>query len=242
MGKNKEASVFRRELLRDLATFRSLHGRSRMQFVWDYYRWKIIGAVFAVFTVCLFAHMLIEGQKPCRLRVCAVLNTGDNILPWFESFADTLKADGKPGSVDLNQDQPFDYDNRYYYLHEIEVMTTISSGRMDVAICNEDMYGYLLALNVCLPLDQALSQSLASSLADSGKLVYDTANLTIDENGNTSPEDGIDGYFAVDLSGTGFYEAYNKTENGTEPLYAVIISNTEHLADCESFLTALLES
>lgn len=242
MRKNKEASTFRRELLHDLATFKSLQGRSRLQYIWDYYRWKIVGVIFAVFTVCLFSHMLIEGQKPCRLRVCVVLNTEDNILPWFDSFAETLKADGKPGSVDLNQDQPFDYDNRYYYLHEIEVMTTISSGRMDVAVCNEDMYSYLLALNACMPLDTALSGSLAASLADSGKLVCDTAGLMIDENGNTSPEDGIDGYFAVDLSGTGFYETYNRTETGAEPLYAVIISNTEHLADCEAFLTALLES
>lgn len=242
MGKNREPSVFYGELCRDFATFKGLHGKSRLQFIWDYYRWKIVGAAFLIFTVCLFAHMLAEGQKPCRLRVCAVLNTDENILPWFEDFADTLKADGKPGSVELNQDQPFDYDNRYYYLYEIEVMTTISSQRMDVAVCNEDMYSYLLALNACMPLDETLSDDLAASLADSGKLIYDTANLTMDEDGNINPEDGIDGYFAVDLSGTGFYDMYNQTESGTEPLYAVIITNTEHLEDSKSFLLALLES
>ena len=185
--------------------------------------------------------MLYEGQKPCRLRVCVVLNTEDDCSRWFRQFTEELTADEKPGMVDVNLDQPFDYDNRYYYVQEIEVMTTVSSGRMDVAVCGKDMYSYLLALNACMTLDDTLSDDLLSSLSDRGKLVYDTANLTQDENGNVNPEDGIDGYYAIDLSGSEFYELYNQTEDEQEPLYAVIISNTEHFEDCETLLRALCQ-
>ncbi|MCI9151228.1 MAG: hypothetical protein HFI42_12175 [Lachnospiraceae bacterium] len=238
MKKNKHKSRWRRELKQDLATLKNLSLRDRFVFIWDYYKWPMITLCFLIFVVCLFAHMLWEGQKPCRLRVCVVLNTEQSCSLWFRSFTEELTADGKPGAVDVNQDQPFDYDNSYYYVHEIEVMTTISSGRMDFAICGSDMYSYLLALNACLPLDTALSEDLAEALLKEGRLVYSTANLTVDEDGNSNPADGIDGYYAVDLAETPFSAAYNQTEE-EEPLYAVIISNTEHLADCEALLRAL---
>ncbi|WP_160560672.1 hypothetical protein [Parablautia muri] len=238
--KKKLKSTFMQELHHDLKTLKSLPWKKKIEFFWDYYKWPAIAGIFIIITICTFAHMFYEGQKPCRLRVCVVLNTDENCSPWFQSFIESLQSDGKPGAVDINLDQPFDYGNMYYYVQEIEVMTTISSGRMDMAICSQDMYSYLLALNACLPLDQALSKELVSSLLAAGKLVYDTANLQQDKNGNVNPADGIDGYYAVTLSETEFSNLYNRTEDGTEPLYAVIISNTEHLDDCESLLRALI--
>lgn len=239
MKKKKKKSRLWRELGQDWATLKSLSPRDRAVFIWDYYKWPIVILCSLIFVCCLFAHMLWEGQKPCRLRVCVVLNTEESCSPWFYTFTKNLTADGKPGAVDVDQDQPFDYDNTYYYVHEIEVMAKVSSGRIDFAICGSDMYRYLLALNACLPLDTALSDSLAETLLAEGRLVYSTANLTEDEDGNINPADGIDGYYAVDLAGTPFSEVYNQTEE-EEPLYGVIISNTEHLADCEALLKALM--
>lgn len=241
MKKNKETNFFVKDMQRNWNTFKSLHGLKRLGFVWDYYKWRIIVIAFSVITVCTFAHMLYEGQKPCRLNACVVLNTEDDCSRWFDKFTQELISDGKPGKVDINLDQPFDYDNKYYYVQELEVMTTVSSMRMDIAICGKDMYSYLLALNACLPLDTSLPEDLVTSLSDSKKLIYDTANLKIDRNGNIDPEDGIDGYYAVDLSETSFCDLYNQTEDGKEPLYAVIISNTEHLEDSVKLLRALLE-
>lgn len=241
MKRNKENSPFVQDMQRNWNTFKSLHGKKRLEFIWDYYKWRIIVITFSIITICTFAHMLYEGQKPCRLQACVVLNTEDNCSRWFDKFTEELVSDGKPGKVDINLDQPFDYDNKYYYVQELEVMTTVSSMRMDIAICGKDMYSYLLALNACLPLDKSLPDDLVNSLSDNNKLIYDTANLKIDKNGNVNPEDGIDGYYAVDLSGTEFYNLYNQTEDAKEPLYAVIISNTKHLEDCVKLLRALIK-
>ncbi|MDE7205945.1 MAG: hypothetical protein K2N90_02070, partial [Lachnospiraceae bacterium] len=90
------------------------------------------------------------------------------------------------------------------------------------------------------PLDTAHSADMVSELSQRDMLCYDTANLTENENGNVDLNDGIDGYFAVDLSGTAFEETYNQTGENEEPLYAVIISNTEHLEDCEKLLRELV--
>ncbi len=237
---NKNTSSLRAELRQDLDTLKRLDARGKLQFLWDYYRWRILVCVCVVVIVGMFAHMLWEGQRPCRLRVCVVLNTEDDCGVWFRDFTKALKSDGKEGDVDINQDQPFDYDNRYYYLHEVEVMTTISSKRMDVAVCGADMYRYLLALNACLPLDTALSDDFISYLSAQEMLCYDTANLTEDENGKVNLADGIDGYFAIELSNTEFGRTYNQTEENEKPLYAVIIANTEHLEDSKTLIQALV--
>lgn len=243
MNKKKEPSIFRQELRRDWNTFKSLDVKKKLQFLWDYYRWKILVFVFAVVTAVTFTGMLWEGQKPRRLQVCVVLNNDSSCERWFRQFAEDLASDGKPGKVDISLDQPFDYDNQYYYVQELEVMATVSSGRMDLAVCGPDMYSYLLAINACMPLDKALPGDLSARLMGNGKLVFSTANLTQDEHGSVNPADGIDGYYAVDLSGTAFYDAYNQPADGKEqePLYAVIISNTEHMEDCEELLNALLK-
>lgn len=240
MKKNRKNSYLVQDIKRNWNTFKSLNGKKRLEFIWDYYKWRIIVITFSIIVICTFVHMLYEGQKPCRLQACVVLNTEDNCSRWFDKFTEELVSDGKPGKVDINLDQPFDYDNKYYYVQELEVMTTVSSMRMDIAICGKDMYSYLLALNACMPLDKSLPDDLVDFLSDNNKLIYDTANLKIDKNGNVNPEDGIDGYYAVDLSETEFDNLYNQTEDTKEPLYAVIISNTQHLEDCIKLLRALL--
>lgn len=244
MKRKKQPSIFRQELKRDWNTFKSLHGKKKLQFYWDYFKWHTVAFLFIIVTVCTFANMLWEGARPCRLRVCVVLNTDDNCSSWFREFTRELQSDGRKGDVDVNLDQPFDYDNMYYYVQEIEIMTTVSSARMDIAICGPDLYSYLLALNACLPLDASLSPDLRAALTESGRLVYDTANLTIDKSGNVNPTDGIDGYYAIDLSDTIFDSKYNQPEekDDAEPLYAVIIANTEHLDDCEALIRALIRS
>ena len=230
------------DLKRDWATLRSLRGKKLLGHIWYYYKFYILAGIFLLFAAYTVGHIIWEGQRPCRLRVCVVLNTDDYGGEWFDDFTQELTADGKSGAVDVNLDQPFDYDNMYYYVMELEVMTTVSSRRMDVAVCGEDMYSYLLAINACLPLDEALPSPLLETVT--GRLVYSTANLQQDKNGQINPDDGIDGYFALDLEGTAFETAFNQADKfGDEPgpLYAVIISNTEHLDDSIALIEALTQ-
>ena len=246
MSDKKKPSIFMQEVRRDINTFRRLKGKERRQFVWDYYRYKIIVALFSLFVILVFANIIWQGQKPRRLQVCVVLNTSDYCDSWFDDFTKELKKDGKPGAVDVNQDQPFDYSNRYYYVQEIEVMTTVSSRRMDVAVCGPDMYHYLLALNACMPLDQVLSVEITDSLKQNGTLVESMANIRQNEDGSPDESEAVRGYFAVDLSDTQFGKSYNENqepEEGEEkaPLYAVIISNTDHLDDSVKLVEALCQ-
>ena len=232
------------EVKRDLATFRRLHGRDRLAFVWDYYRFKILAFIIILIIVATFAMLLWNGQRPYRLRVCVVLNNNEYCDDWFDSFEEMLKSDGQKGDLDLNEDQPFDYKNKYYYVQELEVQSTVASGRMDVAICGPDMYEYLLAINACMPLDTVLPKELTDRLKESGQLKYDRAGLKYNPDGSINDDDACDGYFGVDISDTDFGKKYNadqtlEEEEEPAPLYAVIISNTDHVKDSVTLLKEL---
>ncbi len=231
---------FLHDVRRDWNTIRVLRGKALLRYIWDYYRVPIFVTLFSLIAIVTIFNIVREGQRDYRLRVCVVLNTDDYCQDWFDRFADDLTDGGTQGAIDVNFDQPFDYDNMYYYVMEMEVMTTVSSRRMDVAVCGEDMYSYLLALNACLPLDEALPQPLLERVSD--RLVQSTANLKYDENNQIDYSMGIDGCFALDLEGTPFETAYNQPgplDDDPGPLYAVVISNTEHTEDAFALLDAL---
>ena len=64
-GKEKEPSIFRQEMKRDWNTFKNLKGfKKKLGFLWDYYKLPVTLLVTLLVFVCIFAHMLWEGQKP----------------------------------------------------------------------------------------------------------------------------------------------------------------------------------
>jgi len=157
-----------------------------------------------------------------------MLDTGESCEEWFDRFAEELKQDGKPGDVDLSEDRLFKYDDPYSSVMAAEIMATISSQRMDVAICGEDLYTYLLSLNACMDMDDVWSED------EKGNMVFVTS-----EAGATETEEGVTGEFALDLTGSAFAEKYNGGKDGG-PLYGVVISGTEHLEDACTFLESIL--
>ncbi|MBQ9157595.1 MAG: hypothetical protein IJ137_12560 [Eubacterium sp.] len=245
-NKSKKESIFIKETKRDIHTFKRLDGKRRGKFIWDYFKWKILAAITIIAIVITFGRLLWLGQKPYRLHVCVVLNNDLYCDDWFDEFFEKLTADGQGGDLDLNQDQPFDYHNAYYYVQEIEVRTTVASQRMDVAVCGPDMYDYLLALNACTPLDTVLSEEEAADLKNRGMLVNSTANVRRNPDGTLNEEEAVEGCFAVDLSDTSFGHEYNdkqELDEGQEkaPLYAVIINNSKHMEDSVQLVRALCE-
>jgi hypothetical protein len=239
MKKKKEKSMYQAEMERDIQTFHRLHGKEKLQFIYDYYKWYILAAIVILFAIVTFAHNFWEAQKPYRLRTCVVLNTDADCSSWFDSFEKTLKSDGKSGDFELTIDQHFDNNNNYVHVRETTVQSTISAGRMDVAVCGPDMYHYLLMTGACMPLDQAFSEEDLNSLKTEDMLVYATANVIENDDGTTDDSNAEEGYYAVDISNTAFGKTYNNREETDLALYAVIISNTTHLDDSVTQVKAL---
>lgn len=170
--KKHRQSAFWQELHRDWRTIKSLCWRQRLLFLWDYYKWRILAAACILITIPTILSILWEGQQPCRLHVRILPDTVMDCGGWVSAFTEELQSDGKPGMVDIHYDQAFTRYNPYHQVQEMEILATISSKRLDAAVCSEDLFHYLLELNACLPLEQGLSGELVQSLLDRGLLVY----------------------------------------------------------------------
>ena len=66
MKKKKEKSIFQQEMERDIGTFKRLHGKKRLQFVMDYYKWYILAAIVIILIIASFAHMFY-GKIGCMI-------------------------------------------------------------------------------------------------------------------------------------------------------------------------------
>lgn len=239
----KPKSIFRQEVERDINTFKRLPVRKKIQFVSDYFKWYILAAIVIVIILATFAKIIYDGQKPCRLRTLVVLNNDNNCGSWFKEFEKDLKSDGLPGAFDLNQDQPFDPNNSYFYLQQVEVQAKVSSYSVDVAVGGPALYDYLLYLNACYPLDEILPSETYETLDSSGMIVSGKADFTYLEDGSIDYSKAVEGNYAIDISNTDFGKKYNKQEDGkNEPLYAIILSNTKHKEDSLKLILRLLET
>ena len=67
---NKNTSPLKKELQQDWETLKRLDTHGKLVFLWDYYKWRALVCVCVVVIIGTFAHMLWEGQKPRRLRLC----------------------------------------------------------------------------------------------------------------------------------------------------------------------------
>ncbi|MDO4976079.1 MAG: hypothetical protein Q4E53_02340 [Eubacteriales bacterium] len=238
----KPKSIFRQEVERDINTFKRLPVKKKIQFIFDYFKWYILAAITILIILITFAQMIYNGQKPCRLRTLVVLNNEENCSSWFDDFEKDLKSDGLPGAFDVNQDQPFDPNNSYFNLQQVEVQAMVSSYRVDVAIGGPALYDYLLYLNACYPLEQILPSETYDSLNSSGMIVFGRADFSYNEDGSIDYSKAVDGNYAIDISNTSFGKKYNKQEDEkNEPLYAIILSNTKHKEDSLKLINCLLE-
>lgn len=242
---NQEDLSLKGMIKRDIRTFKRLSWKSRIRFLYDYYKWKILGTVTILICILTFASALWEGQKPKRMHICVALNNDEICSEWFDEFYRELSADGDTTPLDVNEDQTFDAQNTYYYIQELEVLTTVSSGRMDAAICGPDMYEYLLALRACMPLDTLAPAETFEQWKERGIVDKNISGIQISSGGKRSTAETTEGYYALDISNTEFGKKYNKKEQSlldqeaAAPLYFVVISNTLRHDDCLSLAEAI---
>lgn len=218
---------FQAELKRDIRTFHRLSPKEKAQFIFDYYRWKILAGIFVLAILISVSQIIWEGQKKYDLYVCTVTDRETDFSEWFDEFAAEESSATKKCKISLNQDQPFDYTSNNYQVYELEVLTKISANLMDVAICNKDMYSYLLAINACASLDTLLNDEYLEQLKNKRRLNYETANLQIQEDGSVDETQGIPGYYAIKVEKKDFSKHLPASED-SDTLYVVFIKNSCH--------------
>ena len=80
--------------------FSDLSGKKKAQFIWDYYRWWIIGGVIAIIVLSVFIHDWRENSKPTYLYA-EMLNTYFGVDKSNTLYDDYVREAG----VDLSKEQ-----------------------------------------------------------------------------------------------------------------------------------------
>lgn len=181
----------------------SLHGRQRMEYIWDYYKLPIFLILLFLYAACyLLYHQATK--KETRLYAAFVnIDTGENLL---QSLTEDYLIHEK---LSPKKNQIYTYRNLYLSADptdnpqitaasQVKITAAIAGKELDLVFMTGEVYrafaekDYLYDLRCVYSSDPALTDS-----------------------------------FALDLSGTEFFQK----AGFTEPVYLGIIANTPRLED-----------
>ena len=185
----------------ELDKIRSLPPGKRWEYVWEYYKFPVLGIAFALFmTVCLgsFLVNLVTGTLFAKPAVTV-------------AFADASFENNEEWTARWLAGVDFQEDNETFHLlttaphseerDDFRVMVSVwlANGQPDIFLVDEDSFQYLLELEALKDLEGSWPENLQALAADRMR----------------DP-------FRVDLTGTAFAQAYRLSD----PVYLCMPSNS----------------
>lgn len=131
------------ELIRDQSEkqdekFSELSGTKKAEYIWDYYKWWIIGAVIAIIAVCVFIRDYRENSKPTYLYA-EMLNTYFGYDKSNTLYDDFVKAEGidlTKEHLTIGMDTTLSVENydTTMLAYQQRLIANYSAGELDVVI------------------------------------------------------------------------------------------------------------
>lgn len=159
--------------------FKTLPAKSKMQYIWDYYRWHIIGGIcIAAFVISLVVHYAT--YKDPILEVLMV-NCNDSLNGDESSFDDFLEEygyDKNKSPVSLYSSLKIVEGDSLSYQDQQALMLVMAGGQQDVFFANEDVFMGYADQGMFVDLSTYLPKDLLEKYKDS--LIYSTNDGTVD--------------------------------------------------------------
>ena len=197
------------EKIKDVS-FKEMNREQKLEYIWDYYKFYIIGAVVAIVIIISLIGTFIEGNREVEMY-CAVFNDYgngeiiDKIQKEYPSFI------GKEDAyISVDGGYPFAETTEGSLMTTpedssvVKIMTLFSAGDVDVVISDYGSMLFAKDQKLIAPLDEALPKELFEKL--SPYYVY------ADYNERGGKGDGK--VYALDISDTAFFKdcAYSYTD------------------------------
>lgn len=232
------------ELNRERQKLRRLHGRARLQYIWDYYKLPILFLCVVIYIAGYMVYSHVT-EKTTVLSVALV-----NVAPGEElteelsnGFLDAVKRNPKKNEVRLypnlyltqNEDDP---NHEYTYASRMKILGAIDDEALDVVWMNEEAFdafsqsGYLYNLETLLSRsDEELYRKLSPYLTENS--VFSNSDTSGAATGNTAAADTYP--TGLSLSKCPYVEKTGL--NGT--VYLGVIANSPHLDEAVSYIDYL---
>ena len=191
--------------------FRELTGKEKLQYFWDYYKFRALALLLVLLAVPVGVHMLVQRGRQVDLY-CLVWNDISNqgLVDGLERYPSRA---GRELTVSVDNGYPFNDETGEAGLYwpddsaSIKLMSLEASGQADVVIADTPSLLFGVYREFAAPLEEALPGELLRRLEP----YYVYAEFEGEEGGSDGKAYGLD------LSGTDFYK-----ENGGTKENAVL--------------------
>lgn len=255
----KEARKERRD--RELEKIRSMHGKARLQYLWDYYKIVLIFVFFALVALSILVTVIrgIGTERVLQVGVISPDQAADDsmIRPDFEQYLGGLKKKQElVFDLSINIQPDADY-SQIAQVADVKLQVSVSSGLMDAVLVPEKAFAYLQEKGYFLSLDDLLSPDKAVLYEEKGDLAFGekpdpdagdkaAALSEADEGSAMQTEDrqvnsvrqGDMRIYGVRVDDDKVLAKYALYPAG-EKIYFAVISNAKHAATALEFLDFL---
>ena len=213
----------------------SLHGKKRLQYLWDYYKVWLVFLAIAIVAVNI-AVTIVRGLMTKTLLQVSALSAdysaaGDQMQEDFSSYIGGLKKheelsfDLHPGAVTQAEQ-----------VADVKLQVQVSSGTLDAVLVPDYAFSYIQQRGMLMSLDDVLSPDEIETYGKAGDLAYASApdlqalsEQDASEAGTLDPE----GESTVRTI-TALSSLKNQTEPGTEAAEAEAKTVAETAANTEA--------
>ncbi|MGN0294699.1 MAG: hypothetical protein ACI4D3_11935 [Lachnospiraceae bacterium] len=234
----------------DQKTFKALHGRQKLQYIWDYYKLPlaVICILLYVIGYILYGHFTHKETLLCTALVN--VSAGETLTEQLNAgFLDFVKADRQKEQLELytglyltdDENSPY---HEYTYASRMKILASINSKELDVVLMDKEAFdsfsqnGYLCNLEELLAAED-------TSLYNQLKPYLITNTIILEDNSVDTVLDPSVAYEAVteeypvglDLSRIGKVG----TAGYNDSIYMGIISNSQRKNASVDYIRYLTE-
>lgn len=159
--------------------FKAMSTRTKLGYIWDYYKWHIAAAVAGTYFAVSLIHHFVSYQEPVLSAVMINCSSPDVDESGFHEFLTACGRDPEKEPVSLTANLYFTEDTNMDAFSNLELLTAIiAAGDQDLFFGTGDIYlsfaeqGALADLSAILPAD------ILEQYGDS--LVYTTEDGTVE--------------------------------------------------------------
>ncbi len=159
---------------KEKVTFRDLSGKKKLEYIWDYYKWKIIGLIAVIVVVATVVPTIIENNKEVALYA-AFVNTqlSDQDEPeLMDEFIKAKQIDIKNKRTVMDCSMMINYStpDQMSMMSSQKLLAMFGAKRLDVVLQDTKTYTQYAAMDAYGDLEQILDEAHLEKYRD--LLVY----------------------------------------------------------------------
>ena len=183
--------ALRDEIRQENTKLKDMPFKKKVEYIWEYYKFHIIGVIAAVVFIAIFIRDWRENRKP--MSVDAILINSDVAYEGSDLIKnDYIKYAGVDTTtfntaIDTSIIISEGSTDQMTMANTQKIMALYAAGSLDAVIGPDSVMDGYGAIGACMDLNDVLSPSMISELEDKGCEMYYTTVYETDDNGKEQP-------------------------------------------------------